>query len=64
METMERRSERQAAPASSFAIDDSGPDPLHAVAANFLEAADAAVTKALSRDSQQFLTRMRQEGGQ
>ena len=64
MELMERRAERVAAPSSSFGNDDTGPDPLHDAAANFLRAADAAVTNALSGNSQEFLSRMRQEGGE
>lgn len=64
METLERRAERPAAPASSFNSDDTGPDPLHAVAADLLSAADAAVKRALSTNSQAYLNNIRQDGGQ
>jgi len=64
METMERRSERPPAPGSPLGSDDTGPDPLHAVAANLLSAADAAVNHALSTNSEAYLTHMRQDGGQ
>ena len=64
METLERRSERPAVQGNSFGTDDAGPDPLHAVAADLVNAADAAVKRALSTNSQAFLSNMRQEGGQ
>lgn len=39
-------------------------DALRNEGAAFLAAADAAITRALSRDSRQFLTQNRQQGGQ
>jgi hypothetical protein len=64
METIERRSERPATPVSSYGAGDTGPDPLYAAAAGLLSAADAAIQRALSHDSQAYLQSMRQEGGQ
>jgi hypothetical protein len=54
----------------SAAAGPGGPGPgadltgLHAAGADFLDAADAAIERALSRDSAEFLRANRQSGGE